>query len=117
MHTLKKYIYENNFIRPQIVHTDSYLGSGIYDRNDVEIFEGDILQIDFDAAQKIIGEGYLITDLKNFTLPNSRLQVEFVAARFHLVWRTHNGSADTGIDVSFLNTIKDCVTVIGHAEA
>ena len=93
---------------------DCRFGSGIVDKHGKEIFEEDTLQIDFDKAQKVIGDGLLIRELE-WSKPNqadARLKVEFRHARFRLVWRTHNGGVDTGEDVSYLIAIPQLVEVV-----
>lgn len=92
---------------------DCRFGSGIVDKHGKEIFEEDTLQIDFDKAQKVIGDGLLIRDITSMKpKQDARLKVEFRHARFCLVWRTHNGGVDTGKDVSSLLAILQFVEVV-----
>lgn len=93
----------------------AWLGSGVRDKNGTEIFDGDIIQIDFDAAAKLIGEGFLIQELENSkSAPDAILVVEFRDARFHVVWRTRNGAVDTGVDLYHIDAIAQYVTVVNH---
>lgn len=93
----------------------AWLGSGVRDKNGTEIFDGDIIQIDFAAAAKLIGEGFLIHDLRIAQpAPDAILVVEFRNARFHVVWRTRNGGVDTGVDLYHIDAIKEFVIITGH---
>lgn len=40
-HKLRKKVFEKGQWRTKIVHTDGELGSGVFDKNGKEIFEGD----------------------------------------------------------------------------
>ena len=96
-----------------ILQLDGKLGSGVIDKHDNEIFEEDTLQIDFDGAAKVIGDGLLIRKLEwRKPTQDARLKVEFRHARFRLVWRTHNGGVDTGTDVAYLIAIPQFVEVV-----
>ena len=105
-------------------------GSGIFDANRKEIFDGDILEIDFDGAKKIVGDGFLIQELlASKPTPDAILVVEFSFARFRLVWRVKNGSVDckdivdglpiketvhhTGADLYTIDFICPYVEVVG----
>ena len=93
----------------------AWLGSGIRDKFNAEIFDGDIIQIDWDAAAKFIGEGLLIHELRIAQpAPDGLLVVEFRDARFHVVWRTRNGAVDTGVDLYHIDAIARFVTVVNH---
>ena len=93
----------------------AWLGSGIRDKFNAEIFDGDIIQIDWDAAAKLIGEGILIHELRIAQpAPDGLLVVEFRDARFHVVWRTRNGAVDTGVDLYHIDAIARFVTVVNH---
>lgn len=92
----------------------AWLGSGLIDKCGQEIFDGDILDIDYDKARDIIGEGTLVAELKLMHMPTARMVVEFSAARFRLVWRTDDGGVDTGKDLAMLRAILPAVEVIGH---
>ncbi|MBR0061833.1 MAG: hypothetical protein IJP68_10190 [Selenomonadaceae bacterium] len=97
-----------------ILQLDGKFGSGVIDKHGREIFEEDTLQIDFDKAAKVIGDGLLIRELE-WSKPNqadARLKVEFRHARFRLVWRTRNGGVDTGKDVFYLIAIPQFVEVV-----
>lgn len=90
--------------------TDCYDGGGN------EIYEGDYLEIDFEGAAKIIGDGSLISDLKaSKPTPEAQLHVEYRQARFELVWRTKNGGVDTGVGLYLIEPIKKFVKVKGSA--
>lgn len=91
-----------------------WLGSGLFDKYGQEIFDGDILDIDYATAQDILGKGTLLAELKVMRLPTAILVVEFSAARFRLVWRTKNGGIDTGKDLAMIQAILPTVEVIGH---
>ena len=92
----------------------AWLGSGLIDKCGQEIFDGDILDIDYDKAQRIIGDGSLVAEIKVMRLPTAVLVVKFSAARFRLVWRTDNGGVDTGKDLAMIRAILPAVEVIGH---
>lgn len=92
----------------------AWLGSGICDKAGTEIFDGDILDIDYATAQDILDKGTLLAELKVMRLPTAVLVVEFSAARFRLAWRTDNGGVDTGKDLAMLRAILPAVEVIGH---
>lgn len=86
--------------------------SGILDKTGTEIKDGDTLEIDFDAAAKIIKEGFLVTKLTTLKpTADARLKVEFRQARFRLIWRTQNGGVDTGSDLADIDCITSCVEV------
>lgn len=93
----------------------AWLGSGVRDKFNAEIFDGDIIQIDWEPAAKLIGEGFLIQELENSKpAPDAILVVEFRNARFRVVWRTRNGSVDTGVDLYHIDAIAQYVTVVNH---
>lgn len=117
VHHTKKLVYRNEYNVPPYWCPDSYqcwLGSGICDKTGTEIFDGDILDIDYATAQDILGKGTLLAELKVMRLPTAVLVVEFSAARFRLVWRTKNGGVDTGKDLTMLIPVLPAVEVIGH---
>lgn len=83
-----------------------------YDADGTEIYEGDYLEIDYEGAEKAIGKGFLICDLKaSKPTPEAQLRVEYHRARFELVWRTKNGGCDTGVDMFYVPPIKEFVRV------
>ena len=117
-HKIKnRVIYGDGSLPPRwsLVSPKGWLGSGVRDKNNREIFEGDILSIDFDAAEKICGTESLAKELRSQQLfAGADLIVEFNLGRFGLVWRTDTGAVDTNKDVYLLTDIKSCVEVIGH---
>jgi len=82
------------------------------DKNYNGIYDGDEIRIDFDGAAKVIGEGLLLSTLKT-TKPtaDAKLYVEYSHYRYRLIWRTHNGRVDTGVDMASLETILPYVEV------
>lgn len=92
-------------------------GSGIKDKNGIEIFDGDFLNIDLDAAQVIIGDGSLVRDLITYRpvikgVPAATIEVKFYLARFWLSWHCSNGSVGLPFDLYDLDAIRSCVSVI-----
>lgn len=77
-----------------------------------EIYDGDTLEIDFEGAAKIIGDGLLLSTIAA-TKPtaDAKLKVEWSHCRYRLIWRTHNGRVDTGVDLSLLDGILPYVEV------
>lgn len=83
------------------------------DADGEEIYEGDYLEIDFAGAAKVIGDGSLIRDLETLKpSPEAKLRVEYINARYELVWRTPNGGVDTGVDLYYINAVRKFVKVI-----
>ena len=82
------------------------------DKNYNGIYDGDEIRIDFDGAAKVIGEGLLLSTLQTLKpTADAKLYVEYSHYRYRLIWRTHNGRVDTGIDMASLETILPYVEV------
>lgn len=77
-----------------------------------DLYDGDEIRIDYDGVAKVIGEGLMLRTLKA-TKPteDAKLKVEYSYYRYRLIWRTHNGSVDTGIDMALLAPILPFVEV------
>lgn len=107
------YLFNNNEnVRYQVLPDSVGQFTNCYDADGTEIYEGDYLEIDYEGAEKAIGKGFLIRDLKaSKPTPEAQLRVEYHRARFELVWRTKNGGCDTGVDVYYLYAIKEFVRV------
>ena len=80
------------------------------DKDGAEVYEGDTLELDYDGAAKVIGDGSLIRDLEIVKpTAEAKLKVEFLRGRYQLRWRTKNGCVDTGIDLYLLESVKQFV--------
>lgn len=80
------------------------------DKDGAEVYEGDTLELDYDGAAKVIGDGSLIRDLEDSKpTAEAKLKVEFSHGRYQLMWRTKNGCVDTGIDLYLLESVKQFV--------
>ena len=53
-HRLRKKIFEKGQWRTKIVHTDGELGSGRFDKNGREIFEGDKVKVDGEGGHHVV---------------------------------------------------------------
>lgn len=78
----------------------------------VPIKDGDGINIDYDAAAKVIGEGLLLSTIqKTKPTASAKLKVEYSHYRYRLIWSTDNGRVDTGIDMALLEPILPYVEV------
>jgi len=83
------------------------------DANGEEIYDDDEIRIDFDGAAKVIGEGLLLSTLQTLKpTADAKLYVEYSHYRYRLIWRTHNGRVDTGVDMALLESILPYVEVV-----
>ena len=78
-----------------------------------ELYDGDEIRIDMEKAAQIVGEGLMLSTIKN-TKPNdeAKLYVEYSHYRYRLIWRTPNGRVDTGLDLALISNILECVEVV-----
>lgn len=83
------------------------------DKNYNGIYDGDEIRIDFDGAAKVIGEGLLLSTLQTLKpTADAKLYIEYSHYRYRLIWRTHNGRVDTGVDMALLENILPYVEVV-----
>ena len=89
------------------------VGQYIDDCKSGELYEGDEIRIDYDAAAKVIGDGLLLRTIQTLKPSNdAKLKIEYSHYRYRLIWKTHNGRVDTGIDMALLETILPFVEVV-----
>lgn len=78
-----------------------------------ELYDGDEIRIDMDKAAQIVGEGLMLSTLKNSKpTAEAKLYVEYSHYRYRLIWRTPNGRVDTGLDLALISNILECVEVV-----
>ncbi len=107
----KKYIFDAKFGMAYHVAPDSVAQfTEFLDKDGAEVYDGDTLELDYDGAAKVIGEGSLIRDLEDSKpTADAKLKVEFSHGRYQLRWRTKNGCVDTGVDLYLLESVKQFV--------
>ena len=94
----------------EVVPDSVALFTEFVDKDGAEVYEGDTLELDYDGAAKVIGEGSLIRDLEDSKpTADAKLKVEFSHGRYQLRWRTKNGCVDTGVDLYLLESVKQFV--------
>lgn len=65
-HKLRKKVFEQGQWRTKIVHTNDELGSGWFDKNDKEVFEGDVIRHNSGTLFPVkFRDGALFIDLDN----------------------------------------------------
>lgn len=82
-----------------------------------ELYDGDEIRIDMEKAAQIVGEGLMLSTIKA-TKPTAeaKLYVEYSHYRYRLIWRTHNGRVDTGLDLALISNILECVEVVRNGQ-
>ena len=101
------------YIPCEEVEPDSVAQRIVSDKNYNGIYDGDTIRIDYDAAAKVIGDGLLLRTIQTLKPSNdAKLKIEYSHYRYRLIWKTHNGRVDTGIDMALLETILPFVEVV-----
>ena len=114
----QRQLEKNGLMTTKIVKVEGELGSGMFDKNGREIFEGDKVKVDVDA----IKENFMPHVIDSFD--ELRIQppqdglttVEYQYGEFVLIWDVDGGVTYISLgslDIVYANTF---IEVVGHAD-